>query len=470
MDTTHQFVGQVFDFPLGPNPRKFVIGAIRYGNFRKFTRSEPFNSKTGEGEQRAVIESQATKLRNAMLTGKYSPTMFYLGTRDTHRQNVTVQDGVASLLVNESDPLPIVDGGNRTAALQKIWDEDKSLRLTVDNIYIPFALNLNGNTRQDFVNYQEGKPVSKDHMLSMKIASHLLDDNSFPVFNVAKEIAFALHTNSDSFCHHLIQFDSSGAKLPLSFNSLASKKDSGLTLYGTSLLTQKAKKDSAWAANLIVEAYETLSGNVDTATLLDQGNILSPIPDGTKAGTSLLIGVGNMLIARMWLAKRENPTQEDLDLLVVCADENLREPTRGNTSADRKREIFHNFVEAYFYDLLEAKHEDDMDNIGGHEGVPVPLVNLLGPGTFGVSKLPTVNAAGKKRGRPKKTTDAPKVEPETPKAEPEPENAPVKADEPKVDGEDPVDKKAFEDMDNEQPTFDDDNVIEVEETAPWDTE
>jgi hypothetical protein len=46
----------------------------------------------------------------------------------------------------------------------------------------------------------------------------------------------------------------------------------------------------------------------------------------------------------------------------------------------------------------------------------------------------------------------------------------VRVDEPKVDNEDPVDKKAFEDMDNEQPTFEDDNVIEVEETAPWDTD
>jgi hypothetical protein len=368
--------------------------------------------------------------------------------------------------------LPIVDAGNRTEALHVIWEEDKSLRTTIDNIFVPYLLNLNGDTKEDFINYQAADPVSKTHILSMQIVSNMMDQQTAPFFKMARDVAMALHTNSESFCHHLIQFDSSGAKLPLSFNSLASKKDQALSLYGTSLLTQKNKKDSAWAADLLVEAYETLSGNMDTATLLDQGNILSPVPDGTKAGTSLLIGVGNMLIARMWLAKRENPTQEDLDLLVVCADENLREPTRGNTSADKKREIFHAFCETYFYDILEAKHEDDMDNVGGHEGVPVPLINLLGPGTFGVSKLPSVNAAGKKRGRPKKTTPAAPVENEPKKDEKERgvPSAPVRVDEPKVDNEDPVDKKAFEDMDNEQPTFEDDNVIEVEETAPWDTD
>src|SRR4051812_30513731 len=159
----HQFVGQVFDFPLGPKPRQFVIGAVRFGNFRKFAKVKVFNAKTGEGEQRDTVKKQATKIRNAMLTGKYSPTTFYVGTGETHRQSVVVQDGMATLTVKENDPLPIVDAGNRTAALEMIWDEDKSLRTIVDNIFIPFLLNLNGDTKEDFVNYQEGLPVSKDH-------------------------------------------------------------------------------------------------------------------------------------------------------------------------------------------------------------------------------------------------------------------------------------------------------------------
>jgi hypothetical protein len=67
---------------------------------------------------------------------------------------------------------------------------------------------------------------------------------------------------------------------------------------------------------------------------------------------------------------------------------------QGNTELSKKRKYFKGFCTSLFEDLLAPDKAESYDNnnyeitIGGHEGIPVPLVRLLSHSAFGISKLP----------------------------------------------------------------------------------
>lgn len=471
MSETQKFTGKVLSFTLGGTNRKYIVGAMRYGYIRKFTVSEPFNAKTGQGEQRAVIESHAKQLKKTMVNGTFVPTTFSLGTRQHHRDEIEINDGIATLVVSEDNKLPMLDGNNRSFALELIRSEDALTEKVIDNLYIPYILYINGNTREDFIALQAGKPVSRAHMLSVRIATGLIDEKHAPYFSIAKDTAQILHTTKDSFCHNLIQSDSNGAKLPLSLNSLCSKgaSDLAFSLYGGAKIAHNytddkgISKDGVWLSECILTAFRAIQRDNKASYLLERGNILAPIPDGTKAGTSMIIGIGNMLAARLMLKQTEEPEDSDIQLLVDCAVDNFSVQTRGNTSADRKRELFKGFASDFFSDLIiNSDDKPDYDDIpaktvGGHEGIPVVIIRLLSPSTFNVSKIPSER---KKRGRPSKVVVS--------NIESYDEDIEVDVDEARVSDEDPIDAEAFAEDDaitrNSIQSFDDDD----DESAPWD--
>lgn len=469
--------GKVLEFALGGKTRKYILGAVRYGHLRNFTVSEPFDARTGVGEQRMVIPSHAKHLKKEMTSGSYVPTTFSLGTRIKHREAVSVVDGVATLEVSDKNKLPLIDGGNRTEALENLRSEGGALEKVIDNLHIPYILYLDGNTREDFVALQAGKPVSRDHMLSVRISAGLVDHKQAPYFNIATAVAQILHTDKSSFCHNLIQFDSSGTKLPISLNSVCTKgaSDLAFSLYGGAKIAVNYKKDAKWLAKCILLAYKSLRDDPDGSSLLEKGNILAPVPEGTNAGTSLIIGLGNMLAARLMFRQTEEPDQTDLDLLVGYAAEHLNVKTRGNTSADSKRSLLNNFVKDFFYDLVaKPTDEEDVDEnidvptkaVGSHEGIPVPLIRLLSPSTFNVSKLPT---EPRKRGRKKKDLNVVITvpRPSTEESGEATEEIAVGVDDSKVSSEDPIDAKAFAE-DDAKAESKVENTITCEEIAPWD--
>lgn len=384
---THKFSGTVFTSGLGGSNRKYIMGNMRYGNLKKFVEPKLFDAKTGQGEQRSTKTRRVNHLASEMDNKRYSPDTFKIGTYDNHRNNLIIDKNHVTLEVDENDKLPLLDGGHRSAALDKLASEGGEKEVIANNEQIPFLLYLDGDPKKDFVNFQEGEQVSKDHMLSVKIINGLLDAKTAPYFTIAKETAQILHTSVDSFCHNLIKFDtSSGSKLPLSLSSLSSKRASTLifSLFGGAKIAVQHGKDSKWLSDCIIKIYSYIKEN--EPQLLQKGNILCPEPDGTKAGTTLLIALGNTLAAKTWLKHLNDPTNGDVEDLVSLAANYLARPVKGSTSDDAKRLIFKDVVVDYFSDL--AAEDDDLKRVGVHHGIPVALISLLSPSTFDVPKLP----------------------------------------------------------------------------------
>ncbi len=406
--TKFKFTGQVLECNLGGN-RKYTIGAIRFAKMKEVVAPKAFDPRTGEGEQRFVIQSHANFIRDEMKEGRYAPTPFTFGTRASHRNNIVFDNGNVSLEVDSEDKLALLDGGNRSAALDMLRAEGGATAKIIDDLFIPYILYLDGDPRKDFVALQAGKPVDKNHVLSVRIASGLLDEEHAPYYNMAKEVAEQLHTRPDSFCHNIIQFHSkaSSNKLPLSLNGLCPKSEAELaySLYGGAKIAAKFGKDADWLTNCILTVHQAIKDDPDGVNLLEPGNILSPAPDGTTVGTNMLIALGNALACRLLLKQLDKPRQEDVDLVVACAINNLSVPTTGKITAAKKRAAYHEFCEEFFYDL-GPKPEDNDDNdgeldipkngIGMHEGIPVIIIRLLSAKTFNVSKLPSETKRGRK--------------------------------------------------------------------------
>ena len=476
-----KIAGKVLDFDVSGFSRKYIVGAMRYGNMRTVVGAETFDSKTGQGEQRAVIAAHAKKLKRDMALGKFSPTTWTIGTRDFHRKAIKVdKNQMATLEVDEKNKLPLLDGNNRTEALELLRVEGGAMQRTVDNQMIPYLLYLDGDTREDFITLQAGRPVSRDHILSVRISTGLVDSKFAPYYAVATEAAQILHSEVESFCHNLIQFDSKGVKLPLSLNTLCSKSASDLafSLYGGAKIAchylkgESVENQAKWLSKQILEAYNVIKGSPSISKLLENGYLLSPIPKGTKAGTTMLLAIGNMLAARLMLTDKKEASEDCLDLLHECVETNLGVLIRGNSSADKKRELFNPFCVDFFEDLVatsnkETISEDEDDEIdvpkkyiGGHEGIPIILITLLSQSTFNVSKIPS---EGKKRGRKKKQAEA--LTPEGEYPDYMDYAVDVDVDETVVDSEDPIDKQAFANLDLKQSQ----SQITCEEEAPWDT-
>jgi hypothetical protein len=472
------FKGRLVEFPLGKT-RKFVDGLIKYSVIRKFVELVPFDAETGEGEQR--VPDHPKKLKTAMDKNVYAPSVIMIGTRDSHRKAVAINNGVASLTVGEADKLPLLDGGNRVEAWEMFRQEGGVTAAKIDAMEVPYLLVLDGDLRQDFIAYQASKPASRDHILSMKISSDLVDTKVKPFYAIAKEAARTLHTNIHSFCHNLIQFDAL-SKGVLSFSSLSTKgaSDIGFSLFGGAKIAANYDKDATWLANCVLAAYRTIRETPETEHLLKRGNILAPIPDGTKAGTTMLIALGNMLAARCLLRQVDEPEANDLLLLKAAALNNMDKPTKGYSSNESKRELLRQFAVEFFGDLVAMKgNDEDIDEeldvpvraIGAHHGIPVAIIRLLSPSTFNLPKLPSET---KKRGRKPKATkaaDAGTID----------ENDDM--DDPEIivgSAEDPIDAEAFAEMDAraeeaaKRLAGEDDEVAvgvaDVNERAPWDDE
>jgi hypothetical protein len=403
-----KFSGQVLNWDLvDKKNRQYILGAMRYGQLRNYIKADVYSSATGLGEQREPVERHIKVLKNAMSEGKFVPTPFSIGTRKIHRDSLVVseQGKKVELFVNEENKLPLVDANHRFEALERIRSDGNPLtRRAVDNLRIPYILYLDGDPRDDFVVLQAGMPANKAHMLSVRIETGMADDKDGPFFKMAKEAAQLLHETDGSFCKNLIKMDSRVSKLPISLSSLCAKGASELafSLFGFAKLATKHKQDAGWIAQCIDLAYNAIKDDAEASKLLEDDKVLCP-NGGVKVGTTFIIALGLAIGARAWLNKREDPSEEDIDLMVSASLSNLNVIRKGNSSSERKRILYHEFLVDFFSDM----EDDGESDIGFHDGVPVYLINLLQPSTFGVSKLPK---APKKKGRKPKATSGIVVE------------------------------------------------------------
>lgn len=399
--------GTIQNWNLGDTPataEEYIVVNTNHASARQLTKPYLFSAQDGEGEQRQNKKPRVRHMKNVITEFKFTPTVWYAGVRPDHK--VTRKDGKVEIEISPELPLPLTDASHRRTSLEEIRLSGSNLGRKVDNLPITLIIHLDPTkTKRNFINLQDSAKVDTGQLLTMKIANGGMKKAQQEQYNTALEIAKTLHTTSSSHLFRLVKFDSqSVGGIPFKSLAQSGKSDLATSLYGTALIAEDYKKDAEWAASMILTAYETLQK--DAPELLKKGSPLAPEPDGSIGGTTMLIGLGNMLAARMKVLEREFPTEADDKLFVKAAKAVFAgEEVGGNYSSQRKRDLINQFTEEYFRDLIE----DDESVVGAHEGIPIFLCLLLGTSAFNVTKI--AKPKGKRGRKPK---PAATTEPEVP--------------------------------------------------------
>ncbi len=395
--------GPVHKWKIGLDSRLFGKLVLPFGEARELFAAVPFNAETGNGEQRCSSGPHIKKLSRVMRDGLYTPAEFTISLRDNHKNQAQFDlvDGVEhfSIEVDYDDPLPVSDGEHRLAGLEllkkefaaelaKADDPDKvnweSLIDDVLNVPISFTLLLDGTAKVDFVNLQEGRPVDKAHMASMRVCL----GGTPPDVKTAFATAPLLNQHADSPFREKIRLDSRGM-LPLPVSSLCSKGASDLATSLVGLARVGGKQGAEELCKRVCETFRFLKKNAKE--LMDFGKVLTPISDGgKKGGATLTVGVAVVWAYRLAaLGRPTEPTDEDFQRLLQSAKFCLDERVQGDFAGPAKRKLIGRFAQDFLSDVV-----DDF-----HEKLPVSLLKLLSPSAFGVGKLPRPPA--KKRTRKK---------------------------------------------------------------------
>lgn len=383
--------GQVHTWTLdktGENVRKYTTVTIPFGLAREVFKADKFNANTGRGEQRDLVPPQVRALRTAMLNGTYTPTPVSIGLRPRHREAMVLDGDTVKLPIYQGDQLPQTDGQQRFGALAEIWKlakeagDDEMLKL-VEAAPITATINLDGDTKEDFINLQLGRSVDASHMLSLKVKAGLLGDKEKGGMKIAFGAAKVLADNPDSPFAKLIRFDSKAgttavSKLPITTLAAKGTSDLATSLFGLARVGGD-EADAGKLAYSVVAAYNAIKDK--HPELLEEGMPLTPPTEGgTKGSATMIVGLGVCLAYRLKMQGLELPEQADLDKLVKAAKKTLKNSTRGNFSSQTKRELMREFAGELFHDLR------DKDTF--HEGIPVGLLRTLSCSTFAVSPLP----------------------------------------------------------------------------------
>src|SRR5258708_7864359 len=161
-------IGPVKTWKLFGNVRTFSEVTVPYGEFAELFVPVHYNALTGLGEQRDICPAHLRKLKNAMESGKYTPTPASAGLGKKHLDALVIQEGAFTLSVSSDPPLPLTDGGHRREALAAILNElnekvaaatdekeKKKLQAEIEGVLalpVTVTLYLNGDTQIDFVN------------------------------------------------------------------------------------------------------------------------------------------------------------------------------------------------------------------------------------------------------------------------------------------------------------------------------
>ena len=260
----------------------------------------------------------------------------------------------------------------------------------IDNLPVTCIISLNPETRQtDFINLNAGKAVDASHMLNLQTDAGITFN---PVVSrLAREIAQLLRDDFRSHVNNLVDVYGTG-KATFTLKNVANphKSEQVLSLYGTAMICEAYGKDAQWGADRIIEAWVTLSEM--NAELVGLGGVLCPPPlSGKKSAAYMIIGMGNALAYRQLLLKQDKPTDADLEIFSKSADTVFGDVTE-LLNSEHKREVIGDFISA----LCEDMQEEEQD-FGWHDGIPIPFGILFSMASIGRSALP--KAAKAKRGR-----------------------------------------------------------------------
>ncbi len=376
MSNIVEISGKVKTWDLGKTPRQYFDADVPFGVFRKVTKPEQYVANTGKGEQRKVLDPYAKKLKNEMTAGTFTPTPMAAGLRPRHRKNLSVESGLATLKVNDGDPLPLLDGQQRGAGLEGILsdaskDGNEELIKKVLDTPITVRFYLDGNTQEDFVNLNVGKPVDSTLMFSLRMRTNKVSGANQEAVQTAVDAARILNGNTLSPYYNSIRFDDrSLAPIPVMTLCARGASDLGTSLVG---VAKASGKDAKGVSFLVAAVYKAL--DTYAKELLEPGRLLTPpLPEGTRGSATMIAGLATCLGYAVAQRGEELPSDEDLQKLAAAAKETLAGSVDGNLAGPRKRQLLGEFCASYFADSVEEKEG----------GVPAGLLKTISRSAFGV--------------------------------------------------------------------------------------
>ncbi len=396
---TGTLTGSWTNWVLCNHGRKYgTVQNIPFEQANELIMAHGYNGQTGKGQQRAIVESHAKKIKQEMRAGNFTPTPISAALEKRHLELLTLNDdGTFSLTVNSKDPLLQTDGGHRFEALKllsvelaetlaKEKDEGEIAVLSrwlkeIKALPITVTVYFDGNAAKDFVNLQAGRAVDASHLKSLSIQAGVSVN---PAIKMAHQIARELHGLPGSLFLKSIKFDSRGTlPLPISTLTASGSSDLGTSLVGVAKVGLAANKSAASLAKIVVEAHKALSA-LDASQEGDDGilsvdKVLTPVEnDGSKGSSTMLVGVGVCLAHRVLCQGRETVSADDVERLKRAAQETLNKKVGGGFSGPQKRKYLGQFAKAFFADVETPKHQ----------GIPTSLLKVVSCSAFGVEALP----------------------------------------------------------------------------------
>lgn len=379
-------------------PRQYgTIQCLPYEQAVEFLVAVPYRGETGKGQQRQVMESQVKSLMREMRAGTYTPTPVAGALKPHHGKLLVLKgDQTFTLTVDTRDPLLLIDGSHRFAAIGRIIEKlkqelgkakepsekEKLGRWIEQAKQLPCTVTVyfDGDPQQDFVNLQKGRAVDTSHMKSLTLSS---GDNKDPALKAAFDIARLLNKDEKSPFRKGVKFDSRvSLPLPIATLTATGGSDIGTSLVGLARVGIAAGKDEKFLAAAVTDAFQALkaaSAAEDDDGILEAGKVLTPSENhGSKGASTMLTGVGVCLAYRLIALKKDVADPTDLQKLVDAAEYALNKSVQGNFSGPIKRQLLGRFAKEFFADLTEARHQ----------GVPVSLLKTLTCSTFAVKAMP----------------------------------------------------------------------------------
>ena len=378
--------GEVHVWDFGDVKREYTTVTIPFATAAQIIKAEVYSAKTGHGEQREEIDAWVKKLKTSMEQGKFTPTSISVGTKEKHRKALRFHELDGTRLVEleidlDSTPtLPLLNAQQRFAALKRIRKqaENPDVQAKIDALPVTAIIYLDGSTREDFINLNQGKAIDAAHLLSLKVQTKTVAEKDLPYYRVAVDIAKQLASDPDSPFVGQIRFDSRGIA-PLTINTLCAKggSDIGTSLMGLAKVALHAP-NGPYDAEAMAETFKTAYRVIKEKApdLMLPNKVITPPPEGTRGSATMLIGMAVVLAYRTALETDSDDVVHEQ--LVEAAQTTLDDMISGNFSGPIKRDYLGKFTACFFKDVEVEKHH----------GIPKELVKILSASTFAVPKLP----------------------------------------------------------------------------------
>ncbi len=393
----HTFFTPALEEGHDPHGQCYALMAVPFGDLRRISKPYEYSEGTGKGEQRCQTESHVRNIHKAMHANEYAPTTISLALYERHSKLIDMKtDGSFSLPIDCSKrdaQLPIVDGGHRMAAAERVRDailaklkkaddaEKEELQYKLDAfdaVPVPVMLYIDGLTSKKlFVALQLGRNVDRTHMIALS-----LQKGSDPNLLAARAIAMELNKMDGSPFKGLLRFsDSQQAKKDtavrkIAFNSLCATgaSDLSFSLVGLAKVGLSFGLDVPAMTKLVLVVNKAL--NVDDEYLEDERYQDMTSDDmvlcgldagGTIGGATIYLGIATCLAYRLGKQGRSEPERQDVEDLIEAALATVSSRVGGGMDGARKRTLMGKFVRKF---LVGEANEV--------QGVPYKLLELIG--------------------------------------------------------------------------------------------